>query len=126
MLYQPYAYQTITGVDINTFKEIVLETIHPAGQRLFNNRELSDELDVTANVLIASESNVSLTFFDSVDTIDPIFGTAQGKEFSDTLDVIDSGNISASFQTYFAGDYCVNQDASQAGSYIAGGTETFT
>ena len=126
LLYQPYAYQTITGVDINTFKEIVLETIHPAGQRLFNNRELSDELDVTANVLIASESNVSLTFFDSVDTIDPVFGTAQGKDFSDTANVIDSGTITASFQTYFAEQYCVSQDATQANSYIAGGTEIFT
>ena len=50
LLYQPFAYQTNTDLDITKFYDTVIKLIHPAGQRLFNNRTLNNTIDVSANV----------------------------------------------------------------------------
>lgn len=65
LLYQPFAYQTNTEIDYNTFYEIVKQLIHPAGQRLFNNRIISNVVDVSSNISILPTSNV---FFEAVDS----------------------------------------------------------
>jgi hypothetical protein len=61
LLYQPFAYQTNTEIDISKFYDIVISLIHPAGQRLFNNRSLNNFFDVSANVseLSAKVSNIN-------------------------------------------------------------------
>ena len=119
-LYQPFAYQLVTGLDINNFKDIILDTIHPAGQRLFNNRELSGVLDVRGNVsTTADASSVVINFFEKFAVDDGDFGKELGIGFTD------GGVISTDVQTYFAESYCVNQNASSADSYIGVGTEHF-
>ena len=127
LLYQPFAYELVTGLDINNFRDIVLDTIHPAGQRLFNNRELSGVLDVRANVSTTTEdTQVVLNLFEKIDIDDGVFGKEQGFGFNNQTGAIqDGGTIATDVQTYFAETYCVNQDPSSADSYIGVGTETF-
>ena len=72
LLYQPFAYQLNTGVDINTFKDLVLQLVHPAGQRLFNNRTIENSIDLNANVELLSRANVSIELHDIVEMLDPI------------------------------------------------------
>jgi len=62
LLYQPFAYQTNTEIDISKFYDIVISLIHPAGQRLFNNRSLNNFFDVSANVSELSAKVSSLNF----------------------------------------------------------------
>lgn len=129
LLYQPFAYELVTGLDINNFKDVILDTIHPAGQRLFNNRELSDTLDVRLNVSTTSADILTLTLFDNISNIDDsgislvrILGVQLVDE---TGTMLDSGTVTSDAQSYFEEDYCVNQDPTSADSYIAGTTETF-
>lgn len=71
LLYQPFAYQTVTSLDILDFYDVVTQLIHPAGQRLFNNRVLPSSIDVSANVSVISKSNVfseAISVFDVLDT----------------------------------------------------------
>ena len=126
LLYQPFAYQLVTGVDINTFKDVVLDTIHPAGQRLFNNREFSDILDVRANVTTQSFDNLIINLFDTFDVDDANVGRTQGTSIVDvTSGTVDNGNVLVTTQTYFAEAYCVDQDPTDADSYIGFTTEFF-
>jgi len=129
LLYQPFAYELVTGLDINNFKDIVLDTIHPAGQRLFNNRELSDTLDVRSSVSTTSSDTLTLTLFDDISNVDDSgFTIARilGAQLVDeTGTIVDSGTVASDEQSYFAETYVVNQDPTSADSYIAGTTETF-
>lgn len=74
LLYQPFAYQLVTGTDINTFKDVVLQLVHPAGQRLFNNRNIEDVIDYRASVEIVSNSNINLELHDLIDILDADIG----------------------------------------------------
>ena len=70
-LYQPFAYQTNTEIDILLFVDVVKKLINPAGQALFNNRLLQQdvnlsaglELDITRKILLGVHD--SLTYSDS-------------------------------------------------------------
>lgn len=66
LLYQPFAYQTLTELDITEFFSFVKLLVHPAGQNLFNNRLVSLDFDFTSNVSISPESNI---FFEARDTV---------------------------------------------------------
>jgi hypothetical protein len=63
--FQPFAYQTNTEQDIDEFFDIVKETIHPAGQLLFNNREIKTSIDLSGNVRVEVIQNV---FFEAIST----------------------------------------------------------
>jgi len=52
LLYQPFAYQTITDLDIEQFYDAVKFLIHPAGQELYNNRTITNEVNVQSNVSV--------------------------------------------------------------------------
>jgi len=126
LLYQPFAYELVTGLDINNFKDIVLDTIHPAGQRLFNNRELSDTLDVRSSVSTTSSDILTLTLFDQFAIDDSNVSTEQGIGLVDSIGPLaDNGVAKSNVQTYFGETYCVNQDPDSADSYITGTTEFF-
>jgi len=126
LLYQPFAYQTVSGLDINNFKDVVLQLIHPAGQRLFNNRLLEGTIDVSANVSVFNRGKLFLELEDSFSIIDNPFGFTVAKEFSDSPTVGSSGTISApNVQNYFAVDsgtsrYLESADPKSANSYISG------
>lgn len=52
LLYQPFAYQTVSDLDINKFYDAVKFLVHPAGQELYNNRTITNEINVAANVSV--------------------------------------------------------------------------
>jgi hypothetical protein len=71
-LYQPFAYQTITDVDIGKFYDIVKKLIHPAGQQLYNNRTLTNSFDVSSNIAVISSANVSTELYSSIEPTDNV------------------------------------------------------
>lgn len=70
LLYQPFAYQTTTDLDVSSFYDIVRNLIHPAGQRLFNNRTISASINLSANLVISPRSNVFTELLDVFDILD--------------------------------------------------------
>lgn len=70
VFYQPFAYLTNTELDISKFFDIITQLIHPAGQRLFNNRILTTSIDLNSNVYVDVEANIfeeALSVFDALD-----------------------------------------------------------
>lgn len=83
--YQPFAYQTETELDISDFFDIITQLIHPAGQRLFNNRLLLTSFDLNSNISLFARSNIfeeALSVFDVLDNYTSNLGKLE-------LDVVD-------------------------------------
>jgi hypothetical protein len=57
-LYQPFAYQVESELDISVFYDIVKKLVHQAGTNLFVNRALTTIANVSANVEVISAKNV--------------------------------------------------------------------
>ena len=57
-LYQPFAYQVESELDISVFYDIVKKLVHQAGTNLFVNRALTTIANVSANVEVVSTKNV--------------------------------------------------------------------
>jgi hypothetical protein len=57
-LYQPFAYQVESELDISVFYNIVKKLVHQAGTNLFVNRALTTIANVSANVEVVSAKNV--------------------------------------------------------------------
>jgi hypothetical protein len=55
-LYQPYAYQLQTDLDITKFYNIVKALAHPAGMSMFNNRIISTTSDIKSSVMVTHQS----------------------------------------------------------------------
>lgn len=70
-LFQPFAYQTITEVDIEDFVDIVKKLLNPAGQVLFNNRTLFANIDISASLVVTPISNIFFEAYDSFEVLDP-------------------------------------------------------
>lgn len=58
-LYQPYAYQLQTDIDISQFYKIMKSLAHPAGTNMFNNRVLSTTANIRTNIDVEFRSNVA-------------------------------------------------------------------
>ena len=57
-LYQPFAYQVESELDISVFYDIVKKLVHQAGTNLFANRVLTTIANVSGNVEVVSSKNV--------------------------------------------------------------------
>ena len=57
-LYQPFAYQVSSELDIITFYDIVKKLVHQAGTNMFVNRIISTTADLSANVTVETRKNV--------------------------------------------------------------------
>lgn len=68
--YQPFAYRTESTLEFSTFKSIITKLIHPAGQRIFNNRVLTNTINAVANVSVVTSTNIFLEFRDVIYTDD--------------------------------------------------------
>lgn len=116
LLYQPFAYQTNTELDVNDFYDIVRNLIHPAGQRLFNNRLISGTIDLSANLVLSPTSNVFTELLDVFDVLDvqtynfnKVLEDVQTvsedssinitKEFDETLNILETPSITFTLQT---------------------------
>ena len=57
-LYQPFAYQIESELDINVFYDLVKKLVHQTGTNLFVNRSLNTIANISANVEVVSTKNV--------------------------------------------------------------------
>lgn len=110
LLYQPFAYQTNTEIDRETFFDVVKGLIHPAGQNLFNNRLLSANLDLSANLSLGAVSNV---FFEATDSfeITELISLSLSK-FEEDIEVPNDSNISKLLSTQFFNEALLNDSDS--------------
>ncbi len=76
-LYQPYAYQLESSIDISVFYDIVKKLVHPAGTKLFAKRNLENFANIRSNVSILTRSNVLLELKDSLDFDDVLAFTTR-------------------------------------------------
>ena len=71
-LYQPFAYQLASDLDISVFYDTVKKLIHPAGTNLFNNRILSITANLQSNISVQTTSNIFIELRDTFEAIDVI------------------------------------------------------
>lgn len=64
-LYQPFAYQLSSELDISYFYDTVINLIHPAGTNLFNNRTISNFANLRSNVHVETRANIFLELEDT-------------------------------------------------------------
>jgi hypothetical protein len=103
-LYQPFAYQVVSELDISVFYDIVKKLIHQAGTNLFVNRVLSTTADLSAIISVQSRKNVqselnsvfttlenlSKVSYKTLDTDTVNQSDAVAKTFSTTINNTDS------------------------------------
>jgi hypothetical protein len=93
-LYQPFAYQLASDLDIGVFYDTVKKLIHPAGTNLFNNRILSTTTNLQANVSVITSSNIFLELRDTFEAIDVLnYYNLYERTFTDSTNVILSSNV---------------------------------
>ena len=93
-LYQPFAYQLASDLDISVFYDTVKKLIHPAGTNLFNNRILSTTANLQANVNVVTSSNIFIELRDAFEAIDFIsLSNLFERTFTDSTNVILSSNV---------------------------------
>jgi hypothetical protein len=64
-LYQPFAYQLVTQLNIDTFYDVLTKLVHPAGMSMYNERVIYSSADLNANVSISTLSATLLSFIDN-------------------------------------------------------------
>ena len=69
-LYQPFAYQIESELDISVFYSLVKKLVHQAGTNLFVNRVISTTANVSANVGVESRKNVFVELSSVFTTLD--------------------------------------------------------
>ena len=57
-LYQPFAYELESEIDINTFYDVVKKIAHPAGNKLFANRVITKTIDTTTTINVVHTTAV--------------------------------------------------------------------
>jgi hypothetical protein len=90
-LYQPFAYELQSELDISYFYDTVLKLIHPAGTKLFNNRTITATANISANVSVLTRSNVAIQLQDSFKVLDTaLIGLNKdfGYETANTSDIV--------------------------------------
>lgn len=71
-LYQPFAYQLSSELDISVFYDTVKKLIHPAGTNLFSNRVLELTANLLGNVSVLVSSNADVDIIETVSTLDTL------------------------------------------------------
>ena len=93
-LYQPFAYQLASDLDISIFYDTVKKLIHPAGTNLFNNRILSITANLQANVSVVTSSNIFLELRDTFEAIDVLsYYNLFERTFSDSANAVLTSNV---------------------------------
>ena len=98
-LYQPFAYQLASDLDISVFYDTVKKLIHPAGTNLFNNRILSTTANLQANVSVVTTSNIFIELRDAFEVIDLLsYSNLYERAFTDSTNVILTSNVFALYK----------------------------
>lgn len=88
-LYQPFAYQIESELDISVFYDLVKKLVHQAGTNLFVDRVISNTADISANVSIQSSKNVEAE-------LNSVFATLETVLKNTNKLLIDSANVTES------------------------------
>ena len=88
-LYQPFAYQVESELDISVFYDIVKKLVHQAGTNLFVNRVVSTTADISANVSVVTSKNVFTQLNSVFNTLDSKIYELQ-KPLANVLSISDS------------------------------------
>ena len=123
LLYQPFAYQTNTEVDISKFYDTVIRLIHPAGQRLFNKRNLNNVIDVSANVSTSTRAvkinfeahdsadpSESLSYTQYINNVNNLIEATENLLLTTTLPIADSVSQTDSGSILIQEDAYTNED----------------
>ena len=89
-LYQPFAYQILSELDISVFYNIVKKLVHQAGTNIFVNRVLTSTANIAANVNIIARQNVYAelnSVFTTLETVAKFIGKVPA---TDTANIIES------------------------------------
>jgi hypothetical protein len=92
-LYQPFAYQIESELDISVFYNIVKKLVHQAGTNMFVNRVISTTANISANITVETRKNVFLQFNSVFTTQDSSFLTLQLATIIDSTSVNDNVNV---------------------------------
>lgn len=76
-LYQPFAYQVSSELDISVFFDLVKKLVHQAGTNLFVNRILATSADLSADVEVVTSKNVFTQLSSVFNTLDINFYNLQ-------------------------------------------------
>lgn len=93
-LYQPFAYELQSEVDINLFYDTVQKLVHPAGQSLFNNRTVTVFANVVANVNVETFHNVIIQLNSVFTSSDYVVAALNRLLDTDTANITDVSSIS--------------------------------
>lgn len=101
-LYQPFAYQIQTNIDISTFYDTVKKIVHQAGTNLFSNRTLQNLIDLSGNVRTSFISNIFIELHDYITVYDsaiPLFQRilTDIAHLSDTIVISRPHNVATDF-----------------------------
>jgi hypothetical protein len=92
-LYQPFAYQISSELDISTFYNIVKKLVHQAGTNLFVNRVLFATANISANVSVITGQNVYADLFSTFSTLETVAKLVSK--------VVDADNVSTTENTVY-------------------------
>ena len=92
-LYQPFAYQISSELDISTFYNIVKKLVHQAGTNLFVNRVLFATANISANVSVITGQNVYADLFSTFSTLETVAKLVRK--------VVDADNVSTTENTVY-------------------------
>jgi hypothetical protein len=90
-LYQPFAYQIVSELDISVFYDIVKKLIHQAGTNLFVDRVLSATADISGIISVQSRKNVNSELNSVFTTLDA--ASKLIRKLADNDNVITSAEI---------------------------------
>lgn len=116
-LYQPFAYQIQTSIDIETFYDTVKKLVHQAGTNLFSNKILYNVIDLSGDIESDIRSNVFIELHDSFAVNDDELGNMEHNAimiddtitYSLTKNLGDSINITETMNVQFVG-YVTTED----------------
>lgn len=134
-LYQPFAYQILSELDISTFYNIVKKLVHQAGTNLFVNRVLSATANLSANVSVVSKQNVYADLFSTFSTLETVaklvskvvdadnVSTTENTVYSITKPLEDSSTISDTITISISKAFADNTEFSDNNSFTFSRTE---
>ena len=92
-LFQPFAYQVVSELDISVFYDIVKKLIHQAGTNLFVDRVLSATADISGIISVQSRKNVNSELNSVFTTLDYV--TKLISKVADNDNVVTSAEITS-------------------------------
>lgn len=92
-LFQPFAYQVVSELDISVFYDIVKKLIHQAGTNLFVDRVLSATADISGIISVQSRKNVNSELNSVFTTLDASYKLI--RKLADNDNVVTSAEITA-------------------------------